>query len=274
MSLDMKSSVTLNNGINMPLFGLGLYRTKTGQETQDAVKWAYEANYHHFDTAQIYQNEKDVGKALKELKIVRDENFITTKIWNANHGERTRLSFDKSLEKLHLDYVDLLLMHWPVKDKRLETWEEMIKILDSGKARAIGVSNFMTWHLEELLDHTSVIPAVNQVEFSPFLYDKKLHEYCVSKNIQLEGYSPLTKGRKLNEPKLVGIAKKYNKTPAQLLIRWPLQHNIVVIPKSSKKDRIIQNSEIFDFEISSEDLEKMNTWNIDLVTGWNPRDQD
>ena len=270
----LQSTVKLNNNIEMPIFGLGLYQTNSGRETEQAVTWAHEAGYIMFDTAQIYGNEVDLGKTLKNLNIKRENVWITTKLWRENLGENLVSSFEKSLQKLQTEYVDLLLIHWPVKDKRLQAWDQMIKLLDEGKTRAIGVSNFMTWHIEELLKHSSVVPQVNQCEFSPFLHDPKLLKICTGNNIQFEAYSPLTKGRKLQDKKLLTIAKKYNKSPAQVLIRWGMQHDAIQIPKSVKKDRIIENSQVFDFSLSQEDFNDMNNWNMDLVTGWNPWKQD
>lgn len=271
---NLDSTIELNNGIEMPIFGLGLYRAQSGETTHNAIKWAYETGYRLFDTAQIYGNEADVGVGLKNLRINRDEVFVTTKLWNANHGSNLESSFEQSLKNLQLDFVDLFLMHWPVKDHRLESWDKMTELMDTGKTRAIGVSNFMPNHIEELLDNTSIIPAVNQVEFSPYLFDKDLLEVCNKHNIIVQSYSPLTKGKMLNDEKLIKIASNYNKTPAQLLIRWTLEHELLVIPKSTNQSRIEENASVFDFEISSEDMDKMDNWNIDLTTGWNPRTQE
>ena len=274
MTLSISSTTRLNNGLLIPNFGLGLYRSKSGHETEQAIKWAFEFGYRHFDTAQIYGNEQDLGEALKELEIDRNDVFITTKLWNNNQGSKTIPSFEESLKKLRMDYVDLFLMHWPEKATRISSWEEMTKINENGTAKAVGVSNFMVWHLKELLDNTSIVPSVNQVELSPYLYDTELIDYCKSKGIVVESYSPLTKGRKLSDKKLATIANKYRKTPAQILIRWALQHGLVVIPKSTNRDRLLENSRVFDFELAGEDMNIMDSWNSGLVTGWNPRNQD
>jgi diketogulonate reductase-like aldo/keto reductase len=275
MSYTINSSVKLNNNVEMPYFGLGLYLAGSGNEPQDAAQWAFDAGYRHFDTAQIYGNEQDLGQALEALAIDRDEVFITTKVWRDNFGyAKTLKSVQESLKKLKLEYVDLFLLHWPVKGLRGESWRALEKVLDEGQARAIGVSNFMIWHLDELLPNCSVVPAVNQVEFSPYLYRKELLEYCIDKGIKLESYSPLTKARKLDDPPLVEIASKYNKTPAQILIRWVLEHDIIVIPKSTNEGRIKENAEVFDFSIKEEDMKVLNSMNIDLVTGWDPSKQD
>ena len=267
------TTVTLNNNVKMPIFGLGLYRSKSGIETEQAVKWAHEIGYIMYDTAQIYGNEQDLGKALKNQHINREDVWITTKIWNENLGKNLQESFKKSLEKLQTDYVDLVLIHWPEKERRLSAWDQLIKLQEQGKARAIGVSNYMTWHIEELLNHSSVVPQVNQCEFSPYLHNPELLEICKKNKIQFEAYSPLTKGRKLQDKKLVNIAKKYEKTPAQILIRWGLEHEAIEIPKSVKKERIQENSQIFDFNLDNEDKMEMDKWNEDLVTGWNPWNQ-
>ncbi len=265
------TKVKLNNGVEMPIFGLGTYLTRRGKETQEAVVHALEAGYRHIDTAKIYGNEKDVGEGIRKSGIPREDIFITTKLWNSDHGyDRTVAACERSLKTLGLSYVDLYLIHWPVEGLRNDTWKAMERLLNEGKCRAIGVSNYMICHLEELLDNSSTIPAVNQVEFHPYLYQKDLLEFCQSHDIQLESYSPLTKGEKLNDPRLVAIASKYSKSPAQVLIRWVLQRGIVVIPKSSRKERIYENADVFDFEISREDMKALDSFNQDLRTSWDP----
>jgi diketogulonate reductase-like aldo/keto reductase len=273
MELTLDTRLQLNNAVEMPIFGLGTYRSGRGIETLKAVLWALEAGYRHIDTAKIYGNERDVGKALRESSIPREDVFITTKLWNSDHGYiSTITACQKSLEELDLDYVDLYLIHWPVPELRLETWKAMEQLLEEGKCRAIGVSNYTIWHLQELLEseYSNVVPAVNQVEFSPYLFQKDLLDFCQSKEIQVESYSPLTKGQKLNDPRLGEIAQKYEKTPAQLLIRWNLEHQIIVIPKSTKKERIYENADIFDFSITSTDMKTLDSLNENLRTGWDP----
>jgi diketogulonate reductase-like aldo/keto reductase len=219
----------------------------------------------------IYGNEEDVGEAVRKSGIPREEAFITTKLWNSDHGyDRTLAACEKSLRTLGFSYVDLYLIHWPVEGLRNETWKAMERLLKEGKCRAIGISNYMIWHLQELLKNSSTVPAVNQVEFHPYLYQKDLLEFCQSHGIQLESYSPLTKGEKLNDPRLAAIALKYSKSPAQVLIRWVLQRGIVVIPKSSRKERIYENANVFDFEISREDMSALDSFNQDLRTSWDP----
>jgi diketogulonate reductase-like aldo/keto reductase len=219
----------------------------------------------------MYGNEKDVGEALRKSSLPREEVFITTKLWNSDHGyDKALAAFEESRKKLGLDYVDLYLIHWPVEGLRSETWKAMEKLLEQGKCRAIGVSNYMTWHLEELLSHCSTIPAVNQVEFHPYLYLKKLLDFCSSHDIQLESYSPLTKGVKLEDPKLADLASKYSKTPAQILIRWVLQHGVIVVPKSSHKERIEENAYVFDFSISTEDMNALDSFHQNFRSSWDP----
>jgi diketogulonate reductase-like aldo/keto reductase len=269
--IKIDTKVKLNNGVEMPIFGLGTFQMRSGKETQQAVLHALEAGYRLIDTAQMYGNEEDVGQALTKSGIPREEVFITTKLWNSDHGFQKALdACEESLERLGLPYVDLYLIHWPVQGLRNETWKAMQTLLEKGKCRAIGVSNYMIRHLEELLDNSKTIPAVNQVEFSPYLYQKDLLEFCRSHNIQLEAYSPLTKGHKLNDPRLLAIAKKYSKSPAQILIRWVLQKEVVVIPKSSRKERIIENADVFDFAIPLEDIRLLDSFNQSLRTSWDP----
>jgi diketogulonate reductase-like aldo/keto reductase len=265
------TKVKLDNGIEMPLFGLGTYQARSGQQTQKAVHSALEAGYRLIDTAAMYGNEEDIGEVVRKSGVPREEVFITTKLWNSDHGyEKTLAAFEEGRKRLGLSYVDLYLIHWPVEGLRSESWKALERLQKEGRCRAVGVSNYMTRHLEELLGNSSTIPAVNQVEFSPYLYQKDLLEFCRNHNIQLEAYSPLTKGHKLDDPKLAEVASKYSKSPAQILIRWVLQHKIVVIPKSSKRERILENADIFDFAISPEDMSLLDSFNEDLRTSWDP----
>jgi diketogulonate reductase-like aldo/keto reductase len=269
--ININTKVKLNNGVEMPILGLGTSQIHSGTEAEEAVLYALKAGYRLIDTAEIYGNEEEVGKALYKSGITREEVFITTKLWNSDHGYGPAIAAcERSLKRLGLSYIDLYLIHWPVKDLRNETWKAMETLLEEGKCRAIGVSNYMIWHLEELLNGSSTIPAVDQVEFSPYLYQKDLLKFCRSHEIQLEAYSPLTKGLKFSDPELVSIATKYSKSPAQILIRWVLQRGIVTIPKSSKKERIDDNANVFDFTISSEDMRVLDSFNENLRTGWDP----
>ncbi|PKA02585.1 aldo/keto reductase, partial [Leptospira ellisii] len=239
----LTQSVILNNGVSMPIFGLGVWKTKSGKECTDAVLAALEAGYRHIDTAKIYGNEEDVGKAIRESGIPRNEIFVTTKLWNADQGKgKSRKALEGSLKSLGMDYVDLYLVHFPVASKRSDSWRELEKAYHDKLSRSIGVSNYTIRHLNELLRDAQITPAVNQVEFHPFLNQKDLLETCKKNKIQLEAYSPLAHGQKTNDPQIAAIAKKYGKTPAQILIRWSIEQNIVVIPKSVKKERILENS--------------------------------
>lgn len=246
----------------MPVFGLGTWALNESKGKQ-AILWALEAGYRLIDTAVIYGNEEIVGLAIKESEIPREEIFITTKILNQGF-ENTLNSFEESLQRLNVSYIDLYLIHVPITDLRLETWKAFEKLYEEGKIRAIGVSNYMIRHLTELLEHFSIIPAVNQVEFSPFIYQKDLLDFCNSNSVILEAYCPLTKGEKLNNQSLIDIGKKYMKSPAQILIRWGLQHSIVQIPRSINKDHLYENADIFDFQIEDEDMQTLNSLNEDF----------
>ena len=271
--MDINSKYKLNNGVEIPVIGLGVFKSPAGKTTRKAVKYALQTGYRHIDTAKIYANENDVGKAITECDIPREEIFVTTKLWNSDQGyDSTLKACDESLTKLGLDYIDLYLMHWPVENLRLDSWKAMEKLLQDGKCRAIGVSNFMSRHISELLDNCKIVPAVNQIELSPYnyLYLKEVVDLCQDKNILIEAYSPLTKGRKLNDAKLVELASKYGKTTAQILIRWALEKMFIVIPKSVRENRIRENADVFNFSISAEDISYLETFNENLITGWDP----
>jgi methylglyoxal/glyoxal reductase len=269
--LTIESHIRLNNGVEIPRFGLGVYQSPPGRITQRIVRYALKSGYRHIDTAYIYANEADVGKALSESGVPRQEVFITTKLWNTNQAgyDSALQACEESLQRLGLTYVDLYLIHWPVKgiSNSTEIWRAMVHLLREGKARAIGVSNYTIDDLKEILHDSDVMPAVNQVEFHPFLYQKDLLSFCEKNGIQLEAYSPLTRGKRLKHPAILDIAKKYgNKTPAQVLIRWSLQHNLIVIPKSIHEERILENSQVFDFELRAEDMKLLDSLNQNLQT--------
>ena len=266
--MDIKTTIKLNNGTKIPVLGLGTWLTPSGNICEEAVLAALNAGYRHIDTASAYRNEASVGNAIKESNIRRKDIFVTTKLWNDDHGNAEK-AFDESLRNLQLDYVDLYLIHYPVP-KRNESWKILERIYKNGKAKAVGVSNFTIRHLEQLLEKANVAPAVNQVEFHPYLYQNELLDFCNEKGIKLEAYSPLTHGHKLEDQKLARIASKYNKSTAQLLIRWGLQHNLIVLPKSSKRERIMENSLVFDFEISEQDMKKLDGFNEGLRICWDP----
>jgi diketogulonate reductase-like aldo/keto reductase len=269
MKLDITSRVRLNNGIMMPWLGLGVWQMP-GRIAEKAVKSALKTGYRLIDTARIYGNEEEVGLAIKESGIKREDVFVTSKVWNDDHGyEETLRACNHSLRLLGLKHVDLYLVHWPGGGKREETWKAMERILIEGKARAIGVSNYTIGHLEELFGYTEVPPAVNQVEFSPYLYQKDLMRYCTDKGIQLEAYSPLTHGRMLGDPRLLRLGQKYGKSPAQVLIRWCLQSKVVAIPKSAHPERIEENAQVFDFDISEADMKELDGFEK-VRTSWDP----
>ncbi len=251
------NTITLNNGAEIPLVGLGTWRMN--EATYNSVLIALKAGYRHIDTAMIYNNEEEVGRAIADSGVAREEIFVTTKLWNDDQGD-VQAALNLSLKKLGLDYVDLYLMHWPLPS-RVEAYKEMEKLLESGRTKAIGVSNFTIRHLEELLTHSTVVPVVNQVEFNPFLNQSELKYYCEEKGIVLEAYCPLSHGTKLDNDKLLAIAKKYDKSSAQIMLRWSTQQGIVVIPKSSNEARLAENLASTDFDISDEDMREISSWN-------------
>ena len=267
---NLNTAIKLNNGIEMPVLGLGTWQIN-GTQAEKSVLYALATGYRHIDTAAFYNNEDNVGRAIQKSGIPRENVFITTKLWNEDHGYKPAVAaLDRSLKKLGLSYIDLYLIHWPVENQRNETWQAMEAMLESGKCRAIGVSNYTIRHLQQLMRQSTTVPAVNQVEFSPYLYQKDLLEFCRNNGIQLESYSPLTRGRKLDDPRLVTMAGKYGKSTAQILIRWALQSGIVAIPKASKEGHIKENADVFDFIMSSEDMQTLDSFNEPLRICWDP----
>jgi diketogulonate reductase-like aldo/keto reductase len=255
--LSMRTTLRLNNGRDMPILGLGVARMAEGAETEQSVLWALEAGYRLIDTAKIYGNEASVGRAVRKSGIAREEIFVTTKLWPSEFF-RVKAAFQKSLDKLGLAYIDLYLIHWPVPLVKSRIWKDFEKLYAAGLVRSIGVSNYSVNQLAALAAAADIPPAVNQVLFHPFSYDKELLDYCKSKNMVLEAYSPLAKGRTLNDPVIAEIAEKYAKTPAQIMIRWSLQHGLIAIPKSTNKKRIFENANIFDFHIENEDMKVLD----------------
>lgn len=261
---------TLNDGVKMPWLGLGVWKTKEGEEVIQSVKSAIAAGYRMIDTAAIYGNEEGVGQAIRESGVSRDELFITTKVWNDDQGyEKTLQAFETSRKKLGLEVVDLYLIHWPGRDKYLETWKALIHLQKEGLVRSIGVSNFQIRHLKHIIEETGVVPVVNQVELHPLLSQKELLAYARENNIVLEAWSPLMQGN-LDHPVLAQIAEKYGKTTAQVILRWDIQNGVIVIPKSIKEHRIRENANIFDFELSSEDMAAIDGLNENKRFGSNP----
>ncbi|MED5052959.1 aldo/keto reductase [Anoxybacillus rupiensis] len=268
-------SALLSNGVKMPWLGLGVYKVSNGDEVVKAVRTALEIGYRHIDTASFYENEEGVGQAIKESGIPREQLFVTTKVWNTEQGyEETLQAFKRSANKLGLEYVDLYLVHWPVKKTYKETYRALEKLYKEGFVRAIGVSNFHIHHLENLMTDCEIKPMVNQVEYHPRLTQQELHAFCRKHQIQLEAWSPLMRGVLLEEPILVDIANKYGKSPAQVILRWDLQNQVVTIPKSVTPQRIKENAEIFDFELTAEEMERIHSLNQNKRIGKNPNDFD
>ncbi|WP_391560778.1 aldo/keto reductase [Robertmurraya sp.] len=275
MNKHLQETTTLNNGVNMPWFGLGVFKVEDGPELVHAIKTAIRHGYRSIDTASIYGNEAGVGEGIregmKEGGITREDLFITSKVWNSDLGyESTILAYEESLKKLGLEYLDLYLIHWPVEGKYKEAWRALETIYNEGKVKAIGVSNFQIHHLEELLNVASVIPVINQVEYHPRLTQVELKAFCQQHHIQLEAWSPLMQGELLDHPVLKEIAKTYGKTVAQVILKWDLQNGVVTIPKSTKTHRIIENASLFDFVLSEEDMKRINELNQNKRVGPDP----
>ena len=270
MILSIKSTVELLNGVKMPRLGLGVWRTKEGEEVENAVSAALSAGYRSIDTATLYQNETGVGNAIRKSGVPREQVFVTTKVWNDDQGyDATLKAFDASLKRLGMDYVDLYLVHWPISGKYIDTYRALEKLYEEGKARAIGVSNFHVHHLEKLMASCRIKPMVNQIELHPLLTQQPLREFCRKEGIQVESWRPLMQGR-LDLPLLNELAAKYGKTPAQIVIRWHLQHDIVTIPKSVRPERIRENADVFDFELSEEDMARIDDLNENKRFGLDP----
>lgn len=267
MALSLSSTVTLNNGVRMPVLGLGTWQSARGETVRRAVRAALDAGYRLIDTAAAYGNEEDIGAAIAESGIHRSELFITTKLWIADaRYQRALAACRQSLQRLRLDYLDLYLIHWPVPWLWPQAWRALLTLQEEGLCRAIGVSNFNIRHLQAAMQLGPVVPAVNQVEFSPFLYRRDLLEFCREHGIQLESYSPLTRGAKLHDPRVTVLARHYDKTNAQLFLRWALQHGVVTIPKSTHPKRISENADLFDFEITPDDMAALDALNEDYYT--------
>ena len=269
--MNISSTTKLNNGVEMPWLGLGVFLSEDGPEVENAVKSALANGYRHIDTAAIYHNERGVGKAIMESGVPRNEIFLTSKVWNTYQGYTSTLqAFKDSLERLQTDYLDLYLIHWPKGNKSVDTWKALEELYEAGRIRAIGISNFLVHHLEEFLPHCKVVPAVNQVEFHPELIQSDLLRFCQQKGIQLEAWSPIMRGKVNDIPVMQEIASKHGKTPVQVVLRWDIQKGVVTIPKSVKAERIISNSDIFDFELSAEEMAKIDALDVEQRIGPHP----
>jgi diketogulonate reductase-like aldo/keto reductase len=269
------ATVLLRSGLPMPQVGLGVWQAPAGAVTRDAALTAIRVGYRHVDTARIYANEADVGAAVRECGVPRDQIWVTTKLWNDDHGYDAALrAFDASLQRLGLDYVDLYLVHWPVAGKRADTWRAMEQIKKSGRARSIGVSNYLVPHLEELFSTAKELPEVNQIELHPFLQQRDTVALCRKHGIVVQAYSPLTRARRLDHPVIVDIAKSVGKTPAQVVLRWSVQHGNVILPKSVHQERIRENAAIFDFELSTDVMSRLDALDEGAAVAWDPRTQD
>ena len=273
--LDVTSAtLPLRSGGSIPIVGLGVWQSPKNV-TALAVSTALERGYRHIDTARIYGNEGEVGAGLKASGVAREKVFVTTKLWNEDQGYDAALrAFDKSIERLAVDYIDLYLIHWPVAGQRKDSWRALEKIKADGRAKHIGVSNYLVNHLEEMTGYAKELPEVNQIEIHPFLQQRDTRAWCEAKKIVVEAYSPLTHGRRLNDPTVASVAKEVGRTSAQVLLRWGVQHGLVTLPKSTRETRIVENGALFDFELSEAAMAKLDALDEGHATGWDPRDQD
>lgn len=271
MAKSLKDTVELHNGVHMPWVGLGVYMVEEGEEVIHSVKTALEVGYRSVDTASVYKNEEGVGTAIRESGVPREEVFVTTKVWNKSQGfESTLEAFERSRKRLGFEYIDLYLVHWPVKGKYKETWKALEKLYKEGWVRAIGVSNFQVHHLEDLMADAEIKPMVNQVEFHPYLTQKELLSFCKQNQIVMEAWGPLMRGECIHVPEIRSLAEKYGKSPAQILLRWDLQHGVVTIPKSVHAERIKENADIFHFELAQEDMDLLDSLNKNHRFGPDP----
>lgn len=270
--MDINSRKTLSNGVEIPLIGLGVYLSPRGESTASAVRWAIEAGYRHIDTAAIYGNESSVGEGIRTSGISRDQLFITSKLWNDDIRKgRTLEAFKESLSRLGTDYLDLYLIHWPAEGHE-RAWQVLEELYQSGSVRAIGVSNYHLQHIDELEREAKIMPMLNQFECHPYLSQGPLIELCRQRGMAYESYSPLggQNGTILSDPKIAEIAAKHNKTPAQITLRWHLQRGSIILPKSNHKDRIISNSQLFNFSLSEEEMNEIGNLDRGIRTGGNP----
>ncbi len=273
MELKIDTREKLNSGTETPVFGFGTYQLTGEKKVKEAVTAALETGYRLIDTAQMYGNEQYVGEAVRQSGIPREEIFITTKLDNDRHGyDKAKRAFDESMDRLKLGYIDLFLIHWPIEGLRLESWRALVDIYNQGGAIAIGVSNYTIRHLKELFANSQTKPAVNQVEFNPFNFQNELLSFCKEEGIKLQGYTPLSRANKFENKTVQQISEKHSKTPAQVLLRWALQHNVIPLPKSSHRERIKENAGIFDFNIGDQEMEKLNALNENYRLAMDPHE--
>lgn len=271
MLKNLQSKKTLHNGIEIPYVGLGVFQMKDPRETVEAVKTAIDSGYLSVDTAAVYENEESVGEGVKESRARREDLFITSKVWNSDQGYDTTLkAFETSLKKLDMDYMDLYLIHWPVDGKYNDTWKALERLYSEGLVKSIGVSNFHQHHLEDLMKNSNEKPVINQIECHPRLNQEKLRAFCQEENIAVEAWSPIAQGRVLDEPTLKQIAEKHGKSSAQIILRWHLQNDVVIIPKSVHANRIKENADLFNFQLSTDEMNQINDLNQDERFGPDP----
>lgn len=272
MSAELASKILIRGGVRLPTIGLGVFRLPSGPATRGLVKDALAMGYRHVDTARVYGNESDVADGVRDSGVPREQVFVTTKLWNDDHGYDAALrAFDAALRRMRFDYIDLFLLHWPVPGKRKDSWRALERLRAEGRARAIGVSNYMEHHLEELLAHADEPPSVNQIEASPFLQQRGVRALCERHGIAVEAYSPLTKGARLSHPEVERVARSVHATPAQVLLRWGLQRGLVVLPKASHPMRLAENLASHGARLGDEAMRSLDALEEGLVTGWDPR---
>ena len=271
----LRATVPLTHGGPMPWLGLGVWQMESDALTESCVRQAIDLGYRSIDTASLYGNERGVGQAIRGCGLRREELFVTTKLWNDDHGfDKALKAFDASLGRLGLDYVDLYLVHWPVGGARKDTWRALERIKAEKRAKHIGVSNYLVNHLEEMKGYAQEMPEVNQIEVHPFLQHRDTRAWCKKHGIVVEAYSPLTRGQRLRDPKVAAIAARIGKTPAQVLLRWGVQHGMVTLPKSVREPRIVENASLFDFVLDEAAMKELDALDEGKATGWDPRNQD
>lgn len=271
MDMNLQTTRKLANGVEMPILGLGVYKMTDRDETLQAITTALDLGYRAIDTAALYYNEEEVGEAIKHSSVPREDIFVTTKVWNSDQGyDNTLRAFETSLKKLDMDYIDLYLTHWPVKEKFLDTYRAIERLYDEKLIRVPGVSNHHEHHLKDIIASCNIAPMVNQIEVHPYLSQESLRTYCAQQQIAVTAWSPLGRGNVLTDDTIVRIAREYGVTPAQIILRWHLQNDVIIIPKSVTPSRIKENSELYHFELTKETMQQLNALNRDERFGQNP----